>query len=126
MRGLRLFVRPIDSSDYELVSRFIANNLVPGSAVQTVPACGLLGKLLGEIVAYVAFELTPEALRIDDILVATELRRKWIGRAMFRELETLAGQLERRRVVVEDARGAGEFFRRIGFQSEGERWVREW
>jgi ribosomal protein S18 acetylase RimI-like enzyme len=126
MRGLRLFVRPLDSSDHELVSRFIANNLVPASEGPVVPASGLLGKLLGEIVAYVAFDLTPEGVRVDDVLVATELRRKWIGRAMFRELETLAEQLERRRMIVEDARGAGEFFRRIGFQPEGERWVREW
>jgi hypothetical protein len=32
--------------------------------------------------------------------------------------------MDRRRVVVDDAGDAHEFFRRVGFVSEGERWVR--
>jgi abortive infection bacteriophage resistance protein len=43
---------------------------------------------------------------------------------MLREVEQLAAKMDRRRIVVEDARDAHEFFRRVGFQSEGERWVR--
>jgi ribosomal protein S18 acetylase RimI-like enzyme len=57
-------------------------------------------------------------------VVATEYRKKWIGRVMMREVEQLAAKLDRRRVVVDDARGAQEFFRRVGFESEGEKWVR--
>lgn len=120
MRGLRLFVRPIEPSDQDALEGFLQKE----SSSASIPACGLLGKLLGEIVAVVAFELVDGALRIDDILVARELRRKWVGRAMLRELEQLAVKLERPRVVVEDARDAQEFFRRVGFVSEGDRWVR--
>lgn len=120
MRGQRLFVRPIEPADHDALRAFLQKE----SPTTTIPACGLLGKLLGDIVAVIAFELVEGALRVDDMLVARELRRKWVGRAMLRELEQLAVKLERPTVVVEDARGAQEFFRRVGFVSEGDRWVR--
>ena len=89
------------------------------------PAWGLLGKLLGDIVAVVALEVTDDALRVDGIVVARELRRKRIGRAMLREVEQLAAKFDRRRVVVDDAGDAQEFFRRVGFENQGERWIRD-
>jgi N-acetylglutamate synthase-like GNAT family acetyltransferase len=87
-------------------------------------ACGLLGKLLGDIVAVVGMEITADALRVRDITVARELRRKRIGRVMMREVEQLAVKMDRRRLIVGDACGAQEFFRRVGFESEGAEWVR--
>ncbi|HEX8619893.1 MAG TPA: GNAT family N-acetyltransferase [Thermoanaerobaculia bacterium] len=120
MRGLRLFVRPVEAADRDALNAFFAQNGIPADA----PACGLLGKLLGDIVAVVAIEITGDALRVVDVTVTRELRRKWIGRVMLREVEQLAAKMDRRRIVVEDARDAHEFFRRVGFQSEGERWVR--
>jgi ribosomal protein S18 acetylase RimI-like enzyme len=101
------------------VSSFLARH-----DAHQAPAWGLLGKLLGDIVAVVALELTGDAVRVVDVTVSSELRKKWIGRVMMREVEQLAVKMDRRRIVVEDARGAQEFFRRVGFQSEGERWVR--
>ena len=120
MRGLRLFVRPIETADAPAVRAFL--DLYEPS--RPIPACGLLGKLLGDIVAVVAMELTGDALRVDEIVVARELRRKWIGKAMMREVEQLAVKMDRPRVVIDDAKDADEFFRRVGFQIEGERWVR--
>lgn len=122
MRGLRLFVRPIDASDSEAVGTFLRAELRDSDGA---PAVGLLGKLLGDIVAVVALELTPDALRVADIYVARDLRKKRIGRVMMREVEQLAAKMDRRKVVVEDARDAHEFFRHVGFQNEGERWVRD-
>ncbi len=122
MRGLRLFVRPIDAADREAVGRFFELQQVPSA---TIPATGLLGKLLGDIVAVASIDLTPDALRLDDIIVARDLRKKRIGRVMMREIEQLAAKMDRSRVVVEDARGAHEFFRHVGFRHEGERWVRD-
>lgn len=116
MRGLRLYVRPIEAEDHAAVETFLRGG--------APPAWGLLGKLLGDIVAVVSLDITQDALRVDDIYVASELRRKWIGRAMMREVEQLAAKFERRRIVVDDARDAQEFFRRIGFSREGDRWVR--
>lgn len=123
MRGLRLYVRPIDSADSPAVSAFLSRHASDASGPP--PAWGLLGKLLGDIVAVVALEITDDALRVDDIVVARELRRKRIGRAMLREVEQLAAKFDRRRVVVENAGEAEEFFRRVGFVSEGERWIRD-
>ncbi len=120
MRGLRLFVRPIDASDHDSVREFLLAQDCP----TTLPAWGLLGKLLGDVVAIVSLEMTDDALRVEDLVVARHLRKKWIGRAMLREVEQLATKLDRNRVVVDDVRDAHEFFRRVGFQSEGERWVR--
>ena len=126
MRGLRLYVRPIDPADASAVSAFLARQErgERAEAAPHVPAWGLLGKLLGDIVAVVALEVTDDALRVDDIVVARELRRKRIGRAMLREVEQLAAKFDRRRVVVDDAGDAQEFFRRVGFENEGERWIR--
>jgi len=120
MRGLRVFVRPIEASDSPAVSMFLERHSAPGA----VPAWGLLGKLLGDIVAVVSLELSDDALHVDDVVVARELRKKWIGRVMMREVEQLAAKMDRRRIVVDDARDAQEFFRRVGFESEGGRWVR--
>ena len=149
MRGLRLFVRPIEAEDHPALEAFFARQtegLTPTSEGLTEtsegltptsqgpetptsqgpgnPAWGLLGKLLGDVVAVVALQITDDALRIEDVTVARELRRKWIGRVMMREVEQLAVKMDRRRIVVEHAGDAQEFFRRVGFQSEGERWVR--
>ena len=121
MRGLRLFVRPIEGSDRDDVIKFLDRQDCLSS---TVPAWGLLGKLLGDIVAVVGMDLIADAVRVDEILVARELRRKWIGKAMMREVEQLAVKMDRRRVVIDDARDAHEFLRRVGFEIEGERWVR--
>jgi histone acetyltransferase (RNA polymerase elongator complex component) len=43
---------------------------------------------------------------------------------MMREVEQLAVKMDRRRLIVGDAGGAQEFFRRVGFESEGAEWVR--
>ena len=124
MRGLRLYVRPIDAADASAVSAFLARHRGRAEAAPYAPAWGLLGKLLGDIVAVVALQITDDALRVEDIVVAHELRRKRIGRAMLREVEQLAAKFERNRVVVDDAGDAQEFFRRVGFHSEGERWTK--
>jgi ribosomal protein S18 acetylase RimI-like enzyme len=150
VRGLRLYIRPIEAPDTQSVAAFLARHTAPPAGIEAlaapgegdrtplpsgesvadaplpyvVPAWGLLGKLLGDIVAVVSLEMTSDALRIDDLVVARELRRKWIGRAILREVEQLAVRMDRHRLVVEHAGDAEEFLRRVGFESEGERWVR--
>lgn len=133
MRGLRLYVRPVEPADYPAVAAFLrsqagSNTALPSETISSPetspPAWGLLGKLLGDLVAVVRLDITPDALRIDELVVRRDLRRKWIGRAMLREVGLLALKLDRRRLVVEDARDVQEFLRRTGFEAEGERWVR--
>jgi ribosomal protein S18 acetylase RimI-like enzyme len=125
VRGLRLFVRPIEAADHSALELFFAKQGNAEESPDTTPAWGLLGKLLGDVVAVVSLDITDDALRVEQLTVTRELRRKWIGRVMMREVEQLAVKMDRRRIVVEHAGDAQEFFRRVGFQSEGVRWVRE-
>ena len=76
MRGQKLYVRPIEAADHDAIRAFLALN-APSHA--PVPSCGLLGKLLGDIVAVLSMEITPDAVRVDDLVVAKDLRRKRIG-----------------------------------------------
>ncbi|HVR41358.1 MAG TPA: GNAT family N-acetyltransferase [Thermoanaerobaculia bacterium] len=120
MRGQRLFIRPIDAADHDIVQTFLQNH----RGRSDVPAYGLLAKLAGELVAVVAIDITDDAVRVADLVVATELRRKRIGRAMLGEVAQIAVKMERARLVVDDAAGADEFFRRVGFASEGGVWTK--
>ncbi len=89
-----------------------------------VPECGLVGKLVGELVAVMSIRVTGDAIRIEDLLVAPELRRKRIGRVMLEELNGLAAKMERDWLIVEKARGANEFFKRVGFIESDNQMVR--
>src|SRR5262245_23970610 len=121
MRGQRLFVRPIESGDADAVREFFATNGY-GNAV---PACGLIGKLLGELVAVMDIDLSAaEGIRVRDLLVARELRRKRIGRVMMNEAEVFAAKMERDWLIVERSETAREFLRRVGFVEDGSRMVR--
>jgi GNAT superfamily N-acetyltransferase len=120
MRGQRLFIRPIEAADHDAIRSFLGCH----SAASSIPVNGLIGKLVGDLVAVVAMEITDDSLRIADIVVARDLRRKWIGRVMLDELAQLAAKMDRRAIVV-DCEGPGiEFFLRVGFSVEGDQMVR--
>ena len=89
VRGLRLFVRPIEATDQPALHAFFAKQGNADEPRDTTPAWGLLGKLLGDVVAVVSLDITDDALRVEDLTVARDLRRKWIGRVMMREVEQL-------------------------------------
>ena len=112
MRGQKLFVRPIESGDAEAIRAFLEANGSPGDA----PACGLLAKLVGDLAGVMAMEIAGDGLRVTNVVVARELRRKRIGRFLFDEAARLAEKMDRDRLIVGDDRGAGEFLRRVGFR----------
>ena len=112
MRGQKLFIRPIDGSDHDAIHAFLRRH-APSTPV---PATGLLGKLLGDIVAVLAMSLTDEALRVDSLVVAEEFRRKRIGRFMMEEAASMAAKLDKRWVECE---GEYAFLQRVGFVSDG-------
>jgi ribosomal protein S18 acetylase RimI-like enzyme len=121
MRGQKLYVRPIEPGDAETVRKFLAAH----TRRNAVPACGLIGKLVGELVAVMAIDLTESnGVRVDELIVAPEFRRKRIGRVMMNELESLAAKMERDWLIAENTGSAREFFRRVGFTDEGSRMVR--
>ncbi len=118
MRGQRLFIRPIESEDRDTIDSFLKAQ----GKEHSVSACGLLGKLVGDLVAVLTIEITPEAVRVEQLVVKNELRRKRIGRAMLDELERFARKMDRERLIAEPGQ-AREFFRRSGFTDEGETWM---
>lgn len=119
MRGQRLFIRPIDPKDRDDVRGFL-ERYGRGDA----PADGTIGKLVGDLVAVAATSSDGDAIRLDDLFVAPELRRKRIGRVMIDELVNIARTMQRQRLVVEQPGDAAEFFRKVGFVQQGQRWER--
>jgi len=120
VRGQRLFVRPIESGDGDAIRAFFASN----GASEDTPACGLLAKLVGDLVGVMSMEIADDGLHVENIVVARELRRKRIGRFLLDEAARLAAKIDRDRLVVTDARGAEEFLRRTGFAVEDGLFVR--
>jgi ribosomal protein S18 acetylase RimI-like enzyme len=122
MKGQRLFVRAIERADSDAVQAFLRAQ----GQDRAVPACGLLGKLVGDLVAILAMRVTAEAVEIDDLVVAGDLRRKRIGRVMLAELEQIAAKMDRPRLLVRDANEqSAEFLKRVGFEREGSGWIRK-
>jgi N-acetylglutamate synthase-like GNAT family acetyltransferase len=111
VKGQKLFVRPIEATDADAVRAFAAQH---GGSPDT--RSGLLGKLVGELVSVLAMDVEGDAVRVVDLVVAEELRRKRIGRGMLNELAALATKLERNWLIA-DVKHA-EFLRRVGFTEE--------
>ena len=120
MKGQRLFLRPIEAADAPALEIFLAS-ASPDSAI---PACGLLARIVGDLVAVIALDLDgDDSVSITDIVVAPALRRKRIGRAIVEEAAQMARKLERSMLVAPHC-DASEFFRRIGFEKSGSIWIR--
>lgn len=118
VRGQRLFVRPIESGDAEVIRAFLDANLDGRGSPGEAPAWGLLAKLVGDLVGVMSMEIADDGLYVENVVVARELRRKRIGRFLLDEAARLAEKIDRDRLVVEDPREAGEFLRRVGFTEE--------
>jgi GNAT superfamily N-acetyltransferase len=111
VKGQKLFVRPIEAADADAIRAFASQF---GGSPET--RSGLLGKLTGDLVAVLVMELEDHAVRVLDLVVAEELRRKRVGRVMLNELAALASKLEREWLVADVAHM--EFLRRVGFIEE--------
>jgi GNAT superfamily N-acetyltransferase len=111
VKGQKLFVRPIEASDAEAIRAFAARY---GGSPDV--HSGLVGKLVGDLAAVLSMEIENGAVRLLDLVVAEELRRKRVGRVMLNELATLAAKLERNWLIA-DVKHA-EFLRRVGFTED--------
>lgn len=120
MKGQHLFIRPIDDSDAALLATFLSSH----SPDSPIPACGLLAKLLGDLVAVIAFDLDgDDSVRITDLVVVPALRRRRIGRAVIEETVQLARKLDRKAVLAPRS-DASDFFLRTGFIESGSMLIR--
>jgi len=111
VKGQKLFVRPIEAADFDAVRAFAAQY---GGSPDV--RSGLLGKLVGELVAVMSIDIEADAVRVVDLVVAEELRRKRVGRVMLNELAALAVKLERNWLIA-DVKHA-EFLRHVGFTED--------
>jgi GNAT superfamily N-acetyltransferase len=108
-RGQKLFVRPITYGDMADLRRLTGTEM-------TLPPNGLLGRLVGDTVSFLVFAPTDGGeIRIDDIFVAPDLRRKRVGRVLIGELEEVARQLQCTAMTVNPECRAKEFFVKMGF-----------
>src|SRR4051794_20803377 len=112
MKGQKLFVRPIEATDAEAIRAFVARH---GGSPDV--HSGLVGKLVGDLAAVLSMEIENVAIRLLDLVVAEELRRKRVGRVMLNELAALAVKLEREWLVAGMAHA--DFLRRVGFIEDG-------
>ena len=112
MKGQNLFVRPIEDRDAAALRAFAARH---GGA--PAPRAGLLGKLVGELVAVLAMELETDAIRVAGLVVAEELRHKRVGRVMLNEIAILAATMKREWLVADIIDRA--FLERVGFSEDG-------
>ena len=120
MKGQKLVVRAIEAPDHEAVREFLrAEGDDP-----LVPPCGLIGKVVGDIVAVLAMQITADAVQIDHIVVAGNVRRKRIGRFLVDEAGQIASRIDRNQLTAECGGAADGFFQKIGFEREGSRWIR--
>jgi GNAT superfamily N-acetyltransferase len=120
VRGQRLFIRPLDPQDLDAVRDFLARH----GHVAGTPASGAIGKLVGELVAVAMTSDAGDAIRLDDLFVAPELRKKRIARFMVDELVNIAGTLNRERLIVEEPGDAAKFLEKVGFVQQGSQWER--
>jgi GNAT superfamily N-acetyltransferase len=108
VKGQKLLVRPIEAADATALRTFASR--YGGDAE---PAAGLVGKLVGELAAVLTMEIERDAVRIVNLTVAEELRRKRVARVMLNELAAVAAKLEREWLVAPLAHAA--FLERVGF-----------
>ena len=111
MKGQKLFVRPVEAADAGALRAFAAQH---GGSPEV--RSGLVGKLVGDLAAVLSMEIEADAIRVVDLVVAEELRRKRIGRVMLNELAALAAKLEREWLVAGVAHRA--FLERVGFVAD--------
>jgi hypothetical protein len=112
-KGQRLFVRPIAATDRESIAEFLARE-APGCQP---PPEGLIGKLVGDLVAVAGTTLDDDEVVLDIVVVARELRRKRIGRVM---IESLVASRAGGWLVARKEESTIAFLRRVGFSERGD------
>ena len=120
VRGQRLFIRPIETTDQAEIDRFLARLDRPSTASRK----GLIGKLVGDLVAVLAVEESDADIHVRDLVVAPDLRRKRIGRFMIDELVLRSRSSGSRRIILDPNCAEAGFFERVGFLREKYHLVR--
>jgi GNAT superfamily N-acetyltransferase len=117
MKGQKLFVRPADPADENALRAFYASEECEAPAELAVSP-GLVGKLVGEIVAHVVTSREADRVVIRHIYVTKHLRVKRIGRVMITAALAAAAREGALAVAADVACQAAPFFLRMEFAVE--------
>jgi ribosomal protein S18 acetylase RimI-like enzyme len=120
-KGQRLFVRPIRESDGTTVAEFLKRE---APACQP-PQSGLIGKLVGDLVAVAGTTSEGDEVILEMVVVAAALRRKRIGRVLIDALATSAASANQRWLVARKDESTVDFLRRVGFRDRGDSIARK-
>jgi GNAT superfamily N-acetyltransferase len=123
MKGQRLFVRPLEPGDREtLEALHVAAGEPPFEILGSEE--GLVGRLAGTTVAWLAWRPEPAAMVITRLFVAGELRRLGIGRMLLAEAGAIAAAGGAASLRVEQDCKLARYFERCGFVSAGGSLIR--
>jgi N-acetylglutamate synthase-like GNAT family acetyltransferase len=118
VKGQKLWVRPAISADAAEIDAFLRREEIEPPPHAEV----LIGRLVGSIVASAFWRRDGASFVVLGLCVATEMRRKRVGRAMLMEIEKLAAGMHSQSVIApRDSAVAGYLLSR-GFEPQGE-WI---
>lgn len=116
MKGQRLFVRPLEPGDREALEALHAAAGEPPFEILGSEE-GLVGRLAGTTVAWLAWRPEPAAMVITRIFVAADVRRLGIGRMLLAEAGAIAAAGGASELRVEQDCKLARYFERRGFVS---------
>lgn len=123
VKGQRLFVRRTETADEETLSDFYRSESF--DATDLLGSEGVLAKLVGQLVAHLAWRIERDRAVITHVYVADALRGRRVGLALVREAIAIARDKGVKQIKVSGACAARGFFLRTGFADEGQELVLE-
>lgn len=123
MKGQRLFVRETTAGDEGALRDFYASEgFAPGVGLDRD---GILVRLVGDLVAHLAWEIDRNQAVVTHVYVASALRGKRVGLGLVREAASIARARGLSRIAVSGSCAARGFFLRTGFAEIGGELVLE-
>jgi len=117
MKGQRLYIRELQAGDEEALERFYEDE----NRERKRPshnALGLLGKILGNVVAHADAVSDGESMRIEHFYVTQAMRKMRIGRVLLVELESHAARRGCISLVALECPAMNKFFLNAGFVAD--------
>jgi N-acetylglutamate synthase-like GNAT family acetyltransferase len=123
VKGQRLFVRRTETADEETLSDFYRSESF--DATDPIGSEGVLAKLVGQLVAHLAWNIERDRAVITHVYVADALRGRRVGLVLVRDAIAIARENGVKQIRVSGACPVRDFFLRTGFADEGQELVME-
>lgn len=123
MKGQRLFVRETRSEDLDALRElYEPESLDPGFEVERD---GLIARLVGDLVAHLAWQVDRNRATITRVYVMKSLRGRHVGLGLIQQAVEIARQKKIAQILVSADCPAREFFLRTGFAESGDKLILE-